>query len=177
MSLKQSFQPSFTRSSLVMFLTAAINLTNFSMVKAGNVFEINRTTQTWLSFSTQSDQTKASKTINSALLIGEWSQAGKCNYERFIYTSNGKYIWRKKEGRRWKNQYQGIYVFKNGILIVADGPNTGGAQINIYSLTRKSFIGTWVATEELTFENPEDAKINYTKCTTSVNIFVNQENA
>ncbi|MEH2461356.1 hypothetical protein [Nostoc sp.] len=54
-----------------MFLTAAINLTNFSMVKAGNVFEINSTTQTWLSASTQSDQTKASKTINSALLIGE----------------------------------------------------------------------------------------------------------
>jgi hypothetical protein len=161
---RQFFIPSLTQSSLVIFLTAAINLTNFPTVKAKTVVEINNTTQTLLSASTQPNTTKASKKINPALLVGEWSQSGKCNSERFIYTSNGKYIWRKKQGRRWKNQYEGIYVFKDGIIVVADGLNMGGAQINIFSLTSKSFIGKWVATEELTFENPEDAKINYTRC-------------
>lgn len=164
MSLKQFCKRSLKQSSLVMLFAAGINIISLTTVNAVSVVEINSTVPKSLSYSTQSDTTKASKKINTALLVGEWSQSGKCNLERFIYTSDGKYIWRKKEARTWRNQYKGIYMFQDRKVVVADGPNMGGAEINISSLTSKSFIGEWVATEELTFENPEDAKINYVKC-------------
>lgn len=111
--------------------------------------------------------------INQSLLIGEWSQPGKCNQSRFIYTRNGQYIWMQKKNGGWQSSYRGIYVTspqQPNSIIIGDGPNMGGSVVDIHELTRSSLKGEWNAnaSEGLTFDNPEDAKFSYVRCSGSV---------
>ena len=106
--------------------------------------------------------------IISSPLTGEWSKSGECNKERYIYTSNKKYIWMQKRGNIWKTIYKGIYVHKPGqkAVIIGDGPNTGGYIVDIYELTQTTYKGEWNAklSEDLSFENQNDAKFTFVKC-------------
>lgn len=111
--------------------------------------------------------------INQSLLIGEWSQPGKCNQSRFIYTRNGQYIWMQKKNGRWDTSYRGIYVTspqQPNSIIISDGPNMGGSVVDIRELTRRTLKGEWNAnaSEGLTFDKPEDAKFSYVRCSGSV---------
>lgn len=111
--------------------------------------------------------------INQNLLIGEWSQPGKCDRSRFIYTRNGQYISMEKKNGRWENLYRGIYVTspqQPNSIIIGDGPNMGGYLVDIHELTRNTLKGEWNvnASEGLTFDNPEDAKFSYIRCSGTV---------
>ncbi|XWK88729.1 MAG: hypothetical protein U7127_01305 [Phormidium sp.] len=111
--------------------------------------------------------------INQNLLIGEWSKPGQCNQSRFIYTRKGQYIWMQKKNGRWQSSYQGIYVTSPqnpNSIIIGDGPNMGGSVVDIRELTRNTLKGEWNvnASEGLTFDNPEDAKFSYVRCSGSV---------
>ncbi|OKH39595.1 hypothetical protein NIES2119_04770 [[Phormidium ambiguum] IAM M-71] len=111
--------------------------------------------------------------INQSLLIGEWSQPGKCNQSRFIYTRNGQYISMEKKKGRWQTLYRGIYLTspqQPDSIIIGDGPNMGGYLVDINELTRNTLKGEWNvnASEGLTFDNPEDAKFSYVRCSGTV---------
>jgi hypothetical protein len=105
--------------------------------------------------------------IDYALLVGEWSKPGQCDRQRFIYKQAGnKYIWAQKKNSKWKNVYQGIYVRnpERNSVIIGDGPNMGGETIDVYELTRSKYRGEWKSSNELSFDNPEDAKFTYVRC-------------
>lgn len=111
--------------------------------------------------------------INQSLLIGEWSQPGKCDRSRFIYTRNGQYISMEKKKGRWQTLYRGIYVTspqQPNSIIIGDAPNMGGYLVDINELTRNTLKGEWNvnASEGLTFDNPEDAKFSYVRCSGTV---------
>jgi hypothetical protein len=109
-----------------------------------------------------------SKSIRFSLLLGEWSKSGQCSTERFIYTENSKYIWMQKKGSTWNISYRGIYVPKPELnsVFIADGPNMGGYVVNIYELNQTIYRGAWNTelSEGLSFDNPEDAKFTYVRC-------------
>jgi hypothetical protein len=108
------------------------------------------------------------KSIRFSLLIGEWSESGRCGAERFIYTGNSKYIWMQKKGSIWKTSYRGIYVPKPELnsVVIADGPSMGGYVVNIYELNQTTYRGEWntEVSDGLSFDNPEDAKFTYVRC-------------
>jgi len=106
--------------------------------------------------------------INFSPLTGEWSKSGQCNKERYIYFSNKKYVWIQKRGDIWKTIYRGIYVHKPGqkTVVIVDGPNTGGYIVDIYKLTQTTYKGEWKTSlsQGISFENPNDAKFTFVKC-------------
>jgi hypothetical protein len=111
--------------------------------------------------------------INRNLLIGEWSEPGKCNQTRLIYTRNGQFINMEKKKGVWQTLYRGIYVTspqQPNSIIIGDGPNMGGYLVDIHELTSRTLKGEWNdnASEGLTFDNPEDAKFSYVRCSGSV---------
>jgi hypothetical protein len=112
------------------------------------------------------------KKINYNLLVGEWSLVGRCSKERYIYTSNNKYVWMQKKGAAWKVSYQGIFMSNSSknTVVIADGLNMGGNVIDIFELNKKTFRGKWnvEASDGLSFDNPEDAKFTYVRCSGQV---------
>lgn len=106
--------------------------------------------------------------IDFSLLTGEWSKPGQCDRDRFVYSLKNKYSWIQKKNGAWKTMYKGIYVHrpKQNSIVIGDGPNMGGAVIDIYKLTQTYYKGEWnvSASEGLTIENPDDAKFSYVKC-------------
>jgi hypothetical protein len=106
--------------------------------------------------------------INFSLLMGEWSKPGQCNKERYIYSPNKKYLWMQKKGNIWKTIYKGIYVHKpkQKAVVIGEGPNTGGYTIDIRELSKTTYKGEWniSLSEGLSFDNPNDAKFIFVKC-------------
>jgi hypothetical protein len=106
--------------------------------------------------------------IDFSLLIGEWSKPGQCNKERYIYSSNRKYTWAQKKGNIWRTTYKGIYVLRpeQKAVVIGDRLNTGGYTIDINELTQTTYKGEWniSLSEGLSFDNPNDAKFTFIKC-------------
>lgn len=115
------------------------------------------------------------------LLIGEWSDLGDCNKTRFIFTQDNHYFWLEKQSGSWQTLYDGAYGIPGaeymsevqrsspeaiGAVVVGEGFNTGGSTLEIHELTQSTFIGEWRVdmNDELSFENPEDALVNFERC-------------
>ena len=54
-----------------------------------------------------------SHNIDLSLIVGEWSEKGKCNFSRYVFTKNGKYQSFFKENGKWKLHFNGNYARKN----------------------------------------------------------------
>ena len=71
----------------------------------------------------------AQNRIDISLLVGEWSEKGKCNSSRYVFTKNGRFQTLAKKTGRWKTFFNGTYTRKNS---------------NSLSLTDKQFVDTLV---------------------------------
>lgn len=124
---------------------------------------------------------KGSANIGTPLLVGEWSEPDKCSNSRTVFTQNGQYFWVQKISGTWENSYEGIYVPMErellselqagspevlNAVIVADGPNMGGAVMEVHDIAQDEFRGMWNVkwSEGLSFENPNDAFFSFVKC-------------
>ncbi|MEL6554620.1 MAG: hypothetical protein AAFQ63_14305 [Cyanobacteria bacterium J06621_11] len=81
----------------------------------------------------------------------------------------------------WQASYDGVYVLTNaeqlsevqrsspeaiGAVIVGENFNTGGSTLEVHELSPSTFRGKWNVdlSEGLSFENPEDALVDFVKC-------------
>jgi hypothetical protein len=109
-------------------------------------------------------------------MIGEWSERGKCEASRFVFTKDGKYKWLEhKRGGEWIVHYEGVYapditktkgIKEIGAVIIADGPSRGGYLVRFEIISSGRLKGYWDtdASDGLSFDNQKDALFDYVRC-------------
>jgi hypothetical protein len=87
-----------------------------------------------------------SHNIDLSLIVGEWSEKGKCNFSRYVFTKNGKYQSFFKENGKWKLHFNGNYARKNtnSVTITHTTPNNNTFEdlLEISRLNSKKLSGT-----------------------------------
>jgi hypothetical protein len=86
--------------------------------------------------------------IDLSLIVGEWSEKGKCSSNRYVFTKNGKYQEFYKERRKSKLFLHGNYtrISSNSLSIVQG--NGYEALLEISSLNSKALLGKLLIDEE-----------------------------
>jgi hypothetical protein len=99
--------------------------------------------------------------INLSLIIGVWSDKGKCSSKRYIFTKNGKYQSFFKEKGKFKLFFNGSYTRKtsNSFTITH---NNFEDRLEISSLNSKSLTGTLF----MSIGNDEAEPIYWQRCST-----------
>ncbi len=106
--------------------------------------------------------TPAPSRMNRTLIVGEWSEPGKCEQTRYVYTANNRYMLMEKQGMSWKTLYKGIYTFNQGYIQIAEGSNMGATTLVVKRLTSSTLQAEIPPTAEDNNSKPE--LINYVKC-------------
>jgi hypothetical protein len=118
---------------------------------------------TIMTFSTTVNAQK-SPTIDLSLIVGEWSEKGKCNLSRYVFTTNGKYQSFFQENGKLKLLFDGNYARKNtnSVTITHTTPdnNTFEDLLEISSLNTKTLSGTLY----IAIGNDEKEKILWERC-------------
>ena len=111
-----------------------------------------------------STTTALAQTFDYSLLIGEWSQPGMCDTERYVYTNEGKYLRLEKPGENnlWQTTYEGVYVVKpeGDLVVIAEGMQEGGFGF----LTQELTSTRYVSQESIPGENEPGGTFEYEKC-------------
>jgi hypothetical protein len=88
--------------------------------------------------------TLVQRSINFSLLVGEWSERGKCNALRYIFMRNGRYQRLERKHGEWKTVFDGIYVPRGPDEVNFGETNeTGEDNLKISKLTQTTLIGRW----------------------------------
>jgi hypothetical protein len=105
-----------------------------------------------------------SHNIDLSLIVGEWSEKGKCNFSRYVFTKNGKYQLFFKEKGKWKLYFNGNYARKNTDSVTITHTNHDNTNFEdlfeISRLNSKTLSGTlYIAIGE-----HETEKISWERC-------------
>ncbi|MBD2443105.1 hypothetical protein H6G25_07810 [Dolichospermum sp. FACHB-1091] len=134
---------------------------NFSQLRAFFLIYLVNT----IIFSTTVNAQK-SPNIDLSLIVGEWSEKGKCNFSRYVFTKKGKYQSFFQENGRWKLFFDGSYARKNtnSVTITHTTPdnNTFEDLLEISSLNRKTLSGTLY----IVIGDDEKEKVSWQRCPT-----------
>ncbi len=107
-----------------------------------------------------------SQNIDLSLIVGEWSEKGKCNFSRYVFTKNGKYQSFFKENAKWKLHFNGNYARKNtnSLTITHTTPdnNTFTDLFEISKLSQTKLSGTLY----IVIGDHEVEKVSWQKCPT-----------
>ncbi len=107
-----------------------------------------------------------SPNIDLSLIVGEWSEKGKCNFSRYVFTKNEKYQSFFKENGKWKLFFNGNYSRKNNnsVTITHTTPdnNTFEDLLEISSLNSKTLSGILY----IAIGDDKKEKISWRRCPT-----------
>jgi hypothetical protein len=107
--------------------------------------DINKLSTQSLPTPTLHEGALAQKNIDFSLLIGEWSEQGKCNTTRYIFTQDERYQFIEKSQGKWKTLFNGIYVTKSpNVVVIGETQDTGGDSLEISKLTQTTLTGVWI---------------------------------
>jgi hypothetical protein len=102
--------------------------------------------------------------IDFSLIVGEWSEKGKCNFSRYVFTKDGKYQSFFQENGKFKLFFDGNYTRKNSnsVTITHTTPdnNTFEDLLKISSLNRKTLSGTLY----IVIGDDEKEKVSWQRC-------------
>lgn len=85
------------------------------------------------------------RSTNFSLLVGEWSERGKCNAIRYIFKRDGRYQFLERKQGQWKTYFNGVYVpTVANMIAVSESEGTGGDGLDISKLTPTMLTGRWI---------------------------------
>lgn len=104
-----------------------------------------------------------------SLVVGEWSEPGKCQSDRFVFTSNGYFRVISRKADRWTTSFNSTYTRipgKKSLEIISeyDGQRFYDS-ININRLSRAELLGEWL----ISIGGDELHNIFWVRCSTSKN--------
>jgi uncharacterized protein YccT (UPF0319 family) len=107
-----------------------------------------------------------SPNIDLLLIVGKWSEKGKCNLSRYVFTKDGKYQSFFKENNKWKLFFNGNYTRKNNnsVTITHTTPDNTTFEdvLEISSLNSKALSGTLY----IAIGDDEKEKVSWQRCPT-----------
>ncbi|BAY62176.1 hypothetical protein NIES22_22450 [Calothrix brevissima NIES-22] len=111
----------------------------------------------------------AENRFDFSLIVGEWSEKGKCNSSRYVFMPDGSYqsLVKKKDTGSWNIFFLGKYERKSSDSLAITHTNSNNESfediLHISSLNSKVLSGTWA----ISIGDDEAISISWQRCLSS----------
>ncbi|HLO89122.1 MAG TPA: hypothetical protein VK203_29515 [Nostocaceae cyanobacterium] len=105
------------------------------------------------------------KNFNFSLIVGEWSEKGKCNSSRYVFTKDGRYQSLFREKGRWNLFFNGNYTRRNYDSLTISHTNDNNESfedvLQVYNLSSTELSGKWF----ISIEDDTTESFSWQRCT------------